>query len=177
MMRMMNMTCCMSALAERSPWNGNRGADRYTLRGAEEAGDDADGGEHSVEAVDVVDEQKEETEAGAEEVAGDERGFDGPAVDEDAADDADERDGEQVGDLDAGDLLRRGVQLEGHVGDDREEGEEVAEGGDDLRVPEAAHGDDAEDGAHGFVAHLVLRVHIVYAILTHGGKHANQHRD
>ena len=34
------------------------------------------------------------------------------------------------------------------IGDDREESEEVAEGGDDLRVPEAAHGDEAEHGAH-----------------------------
>ena len=41
------------------------------------------------------------------------------------------------------------MQLEGHDGDDREEGEEVAEDRDDLRVPETTHGDDAEDVAHG----------------------------
>ena len=37
---------------------GDGGADGDSLRGREEAGDDADGGEDGVEAVDAVDEQK-----------------------------------------------------------------------------------------------------------------------
>jgi hypothetical protein len=127
---------------------GDGGADGDALGRTKEAGDDADGGQGGVEAVDIVDEEQKEAEAGADEVAGDEGGFYGPAVNEDAADDTDESDGKKVGDLDAGDLLRGGVEFEGHDGDDREESEEVAEGGDDLGVPEAAHGGEAQDCGH-----------------------------
>ena len=74
---------------------------------------------------------------------------DRPAVNEQPADDAKQSDRQHVGDVDAGDLLRRGVQPEGHDGNDREERQEVAKDGDYLRIPEAAHGDDAEDLAHG----------------------------
>ncbi len=86
--------------------------------------------------------------AARSEVAGDHGGLERPAVDEDAGEDAEQGDGEQVGDLQAGDLLRGAVELEGEDADDGEEGEEVAEDGDDLGVPEAAHRGDAQDGAH-----------------------------
>ena len=78
-------------------------------------------------------------------VARDHGGLEGPAVDEDSGDDAEDGDGEHVGDLDAGDLLGGGVELEGEDADDGEEREEVSEDGDDLGVPEAAHHGDAED--------------------------------
>ena len=41
------------------------------------------------------------------------------------------------------------MELEGEDADDGEEREEVAEDGDDLRVPEAAQHGDAQDVAHG----------------------------
>ena len=94
-------------------------------------------------------EDEQQDEAGADGVAGDHGGFERPAVDEDSGDDAEDGDGEHVGDLDAGDLLGGGVEFEGEDADDGEEREEVAEDGDDLGVPEAAQHGDAEDRRHG----------------------------
>ena len=67
---------------------GDGGANRDALSGTEEAGDDADRGENRIEAVDVMDEEEQQAEARADEVAGDEGDFDGPAIDEDATNDA-----------------------------------------------------------------------------------------
>ena len=128
---------------------GNGGADGDTLGGAEEAGDDADGGEDEVEVPGTGGEDEQEDEAGAEGVAGDHGGLEGPSVYEDPGHDSEQGDGEHVGDLDAGDLLSSGVELEGEDSDDGEEGKEVAKDGDDLGEPEAAHHGDAQDGAHG----------------------------
>lgn len=127
----------------------NGAADGYPLRRAEEARNDADGGEDGIEAVDVVDEDQHQDQAGTDKVAGDKGSLDGPAVDENAAENAKDSDGEEVGDLDSSDLLGCGVQLEGHDRDHGEQGKEVAEDGDDLGVPEAAHGGDTKDRAHG----------------------------
>ncbi len=93
--------------------------------------------------------EEEETEGGADAVACDHGWLEGPAVDEDSGEDAEDGDGEHVGDLDAGDLLGGGVEFEGKDGDDGVEREEVSEDGDDLGVPEAAHHGDAHDVAHG----------------------------
>ena len=127
---------------------GNGGADGDSLGRAEEAGDDADGGEDRVEVPRLTGEDEQKTEAGADGVAGDHGWLERPAVDEDSGHDAEHGDGEHVGDLDAGDLLGVGVEFEGEDADDGEEREEVAEDGDDLGVPEAAHHGDAEDRAH-----------------------------
>ena len=93
--------------------HGNSGADGDSLSGTEEAGDDAYGGEDGVEVPDLGGEDEEETEGGADAVACDHGRLEGPAVDEDAGEDAKDRDGEHVGDLDAGDLLGRRGELEG----------------------------------------------------------------
>jgi len=124
-------------------------ADDDALRGAEEAGDDADGGEDGVKLPDLRGDEQEQAEEAADDVAGDERALERPAVDEDSGEDAEDGDGDEVGDLNAGDLLRGGVEPEGEDSDDGEECEEVAEAGDDLGVPEASHGGDAQDFAHG----------------------------
>ena len=49
----------------------------------------------------------------------------------------------------AGDLLRGGMKFEGEYSNDGEEREEIAKVGDDLGVPEAAHGGKAQHFAHG----------------------------
>ena len=127
---------------------GDGGADGDPLRGGEEAGDDGDGGEDGVEVPDAGGEDERQAEDGADGVAGDHGGLEGPAVDEDSGHDAEDGDGEHVRDLDAGDLLGGGVELEGEDADDGEECEEVSEDGDDLRVPEAAQHGDLEDRRH-----------------------------
>ena len=137
MMRIMNITCCISALAERRPWKGTAERRAMPCAGREEAGDDADRRKHKVEAGDRVHEEKKQAERGASEVARDERELDRPAIGEDAADDAEHGDGCEVGDLNAGDLLRCGVQLVGHDGHDGVEREEVAE---DARQPARTRG-------------------------------------
>ena len=62
-----------------------------------------------------------QAEDGADGVARDHGGLEGPAVDEDSGHDAEDGDGEHVRDLDAGDLLGGGVELEGEDADDGEE--------------------------------------------------------
>ena len=119
-----------------------------SLRGAEEAGDDADRREHDVEAPHAMNEEEAKAERGAKEVRGDERELDGPAINEHTAEDAEHRDGRHVSNLHAGDLLRGGVQVERHDDDDREQREEVAEDGNNLRVPEAPEDGDAHDLTH-----------------------------
>jgi hypothetical protein len=94
-------------------------------------------------------EDEQQDEAGADGVARDHGWLERPAVDEDSGEDAEDGDGEHVGDLDAGDLLGGGVEFEGEDADDGEERQEVAEDGDDLRVPETAQHGDAKDLAHG----------------------------
>jgi len=118
------------------------------LRRPEEAGNDADGSQDQIEVPDLRGDEQEQAQKAADHVARDQRALEGPAVDEDSGEDAEDGDGYQVRDLDAGDLLGGGVKLEGEDSDDGEEGEEVAEVGDDLGVPEAAHGGDAQDFAH-----------------------------
>ena len=118
------------------------------LRGAEDAGDDADGRERKIESPDAVAEDQKEAKRGADEIAGDEGGLERPAIDEDTRNGTEDRDGEHVGDLHAGDLLRGGPQREGHEVHHREERNEVTEGGDDLRIPEAAQGRDGEHRLH-----------------------------
>ena len=98
---------------------------------------------------DLGGEDEQEAERRADGVARNHGGLEGPAVDEDSGHDAEDGDGEHVGDLDACHLLRGGVELEGEDVDDGEESEEVAEDGDDLGVPEAAQHGDAQDFAHG----------------------------
>ncbi len=127
---------------------GDGGADGDSLGGAEEAGDDADGGEHGVELPELRADHEEKHEAAADSVAADHGGLERPAVNKDAGDDAEDGDREQIGDLEVDDLLSGGVEAEGEDADDGEESEEVAEDGDDLGVPEPAHDGDAEDGAH-----------------------------
>ncbi len=127
---------------------GDCGADGDSLGRAEEAGDDTDGRENRIEVPRLMGEDEQKDEAGADGVAGDHGWLERPAVDEDSGHDAQHRDGEHVGDLDAGDLLGVGVKFEGEDADDGEEREEVSEDGDDLGVPEAAQHGDAKDRAH-----------------------------
>ena len=93
--------------------------------------------------------EQQKTQGGADAVARDHGRLQGPAVDEDSSEDAEDGDGKHVRDLDAGDLLGGRVELEGEDGDDGEEREEVSKDGDGLGVPEAAHHWDAHDLAHG----------------------------
>ncbi len=80
------------------------GADGHALRGAEEARDDADGGEDRVEVQRGAGEEQQQAEPGAGQVGGDERGLERPAIDEDSGEHAQDGDRQQVGDLQAGDL-------------------------------------------------------------------------
>ena len=125
---------------------GDGSADGDALGGRKEAGYDGDSAENEVEVPGRGGEQEQEAKAGAGEIGGDEGGFERPAIDKDAGEDAEDGDGEEIGDLKAGDLLGRGVEMEGEEVDDGEEGEEVAEDGDDLGVEEPAHDGDAQDG-------------------------------
>src|SRR5579862_149654 len=125
------------------------GTDGDSLGRGEEAGDDADEGENGVEVPDLVGDEKEEAEGRTDAVACDHGGLEWPAVDEDSGEDAEDRDGKHVGDLNAGDLLGGCVELEGEDSDNGEESEEVSEDGDGLGVPETAHHGDAHHVAHG----------------------------
>ena len=133
--------------AQTVEWDGV--PDDDTLGRPEEAGDDADGGQDGVELPDLGGDEQEQAEEAADDVAGDEGGLERPAVDEDSGEDAEDGDGDEIGDGDAGDLLGGAVEAVGEESDDGEKGEEVAEVGDDLGVPEAAHDGDAQDFAHG----------------------------
>jgi len=119
-----------------------------SLGGCEEAGDDADSSEDRVKVPGLTGEDEQKNEPGADGVARNHGWLQGPAVDKDSGQDAQHGDGEHVGDLDAGDLLGVGVELEGEDADNGEEREEVSEDGDDLGVPEAAQHGDAENRAH-----------------------------
>src|ERR1700733_776084 len=127
-------------------WNG--GADGDSLRGLEEAGDDADSGEDDVEVPDLMGGEQKETQGSADAVARDHGRLQWPAVDEDSSQNAEDGDGEHVRDLDAGNLLRSGVELEREDADDGKEREKVSEDRDDLRVPEPTHHGDAHHIAH-----------------------------
>jgi len=127
---------------------GDGGADRNSLRRAEEAGDNADGGEDRVEVPDLMGHEEQEAKASADAVARDHGWFQGPAVDKNSGQNAEDRDGQHVGDLDAGDLLGGRVEVEGKDADHGEERKEVTEDRDDLRVPQAAQHRDAHHVAH-----------------------------
>src|SRR5580704_6041021 len=127
----------------------NGGADGDSLSGAEEAGDDADGGKDRVVVPDLRAGEEQKTKDGADAVTRDHGRLQGPSIDEDSGEDAKDRDWEHVGDLNAGDLLWGRFELEGKDADNSEEREEVSKDGDGLRVPEAAHHWDAHDLAHG----------------------------
>ncbi len=124
------------------------GADGDSLGGAEEGREDTDGGQDGVKGDERMGEKEESAENGAGEVRADQGGLEGPAIDKDAGQDAENGDGEEIGDLEAGDLLRVALEAEGEDADHGEKCEEIAKGGDDLGDPEPAHDGDAEDLAH-----------------------------
>src|SRR5580704_216058 len=97
---------------------------------------------------DLMGGKEQETENSTDAVAQDHGRLQGPAVDEDAGQNAKDGDGKHVSDLDAGDLLGRRVELEGEDADHGKEREEVAEDGDRLGIPEAAHYGNAHHVAH-----------------------------
>ena len=128
---------------------GNRLADDYALGWSEEAGDDADCGEHHIVVPDLIGEEQPNTKEAANDVTGDQGTLQGPAVDEDTGKDAENGDGYLIGDLNAGNLLRVGLEFECENADDGEESKKVSEVGDNLRIPKPAHCRDAQHLAHG----------------------------
>ena len=140
----------MSALAERRPCRGTAERMATPWAGPKKLETTLMAARIGVEVPDLrAGEEEQKTEGGADAVARDHGRLEGPAVDEDSGQNAEDGDGKHVGDLDAGDLLGGRVELEGEDGDDGEEREEVSEDGDGLGVPEAAHHGDAHDLAHG----------------------------
>lgn len=90
-------------------------------------------------------EDQRQRQNAAREVARDHGDFDVPSIDEDTGKRTKEGQWDQIGDGDAGYLLRRAVELERNVADDGEESEEIPENTDELTDPEPAQRWDTED--------------------------------
>jgi hypothetical protein len=127
---------------------GNGRPQGDALGGGKEARYHADRREDRIEVPHLRCREEQEDEAGTQDVAADHGELERPAIDEDARDDAQNRDRQKVGDLHAGDLRGRRMELERQHADHREENQEIAKHGDDLRDPQATHHGDAQDGAH-----------------------------
>jgi hypothetical protein len=132
---------CISAFAD------IRRPDRDRLRRSEERRHATERGEHTVDLPERRRRNQQERKHRADQIARNQRRLDRPSIDEDTGNRADEDDRQHVGDLQPRQLRRRAVHAERHHGDDREQGEEVAEQTDDLRVEHAPHHRDAEDVA------------------------------
>ena len=129
-------------------------ADGHALRRPEDAGQHADRGQHHVVSPQAVHHDQQQHQHRADKIAGNQRPLQRPAIHKDAAHDAEQRNGQHVRDLHAGDLLRRGAQAKRQHGNHGEQCHKIAKGADDLRVPEMPHGADLQHGAH---AHRVGR--------------------
>jgi hypothetical protein len=124
-------------------------ANHYSLSGAEETGYDADCGEDEIEMPCLRGDEQEQAEQAADEVARYQCRLERPTVNEDSGENAEDSDGDLVGNLYACDLLGCAMKLISEQANYGEESYEVAKIGDDLGVPQAAHDGDTQDVAHG----------------------------
>ena len=129
------------------PVGGDERAQGHRLRRREEARHHAEDDEDRAQLNEVGHPRQQQHQRAAREIARHHHALDPPAVDEDARHRADDGHRQHVRDQQVGHLHRAAVPAERDQADHSEQGEEVAEDGDQLRQPELAEVGLGEDVA------------------------------